>query len=88
MGRGEVDRIFADMKYRVLRKIDNEELASLGDPGASELSADAAEDFAGALVKVHLPEERQRICSLIEVFPGERRRWLRALVRDFARKGT
>ena len=29
MGRGEVDRVFADMKYRVLRKIDTDELLSL-----------------------------------------------------------
>jgi hypothetical protein len=49
MSRGEVDRIFADMKYRVLRRIDSEELASLGDPDASEVNADAAEEFAGAI---------------------------------------
>lgn len=71
MGRGEVDRFFADMKYRVLRKIDTEELASIGDANASEVNADAAEDFAGALVKVHLPEERQRISKLLQVFPVE-----------------
>jgi hypothetical protein len=45
-------------------------LAAVGDPDSSEVNADAAEDFAGALVKVHLPEERQRICDLLQVFPG------------------
>jgi superfamily II DNA or RNA helicase len=80
MGRGEVDRIFAEMKYRVLRKIDNEELAAIGDPDASELNADAAEDVAGALVKAHLPEERQRIRSLLEVFPSERETKLEKLL--------
>lgn len=72
MGRGEVDRHFADLKYRVLRKIDDEELASIGDPDASEVNADAAEEFAGALVKIHLPEERQRIRDLLEAFPAVR----------------
>ncbi len=80
MGRGEVDRIFADMKYRVLLKIDNEELASIGDPDASEMNADAAEHFAGALVKVHLPEERQRIRDLLQVFPIERETKLEKLL--------
>jgi SNF2 family DNA or RNA helicase len=70
MGRGEADRLFADLKYRVLRKIDDDELAVIGDPDSSEANADAAEDFAGALVKVHLPEERQRIRDLLQVFPG------------------
>ncbi len=72
MGRGEVDRLFADLKYRVLRKIDEGELASIGDPDASEVNADSGEDFAGALVKVHLPEERQRIRDLLRVFPTTR----------------
>jgi SNF2-related domain/Helicase conserved C-terminal domain len=72
MGRGEADRAFADLKYRVLRKIDDNELASVGDPDVSEVNADAAEDFAGALVKVHLPEERQRIRDLLQAFPGVR----------------
>jgi SNF2-related domain/Helicase conserved C-terminal domain len=72
MGRGEADRVFADLKYRVLRKIDDDELASVGDPDASEVNADSAEDFAGALVKVHLPEERQRIRDLLQAFPGVR----------------
>jgi superfamily II DNA or RNA helicase len=80
MGRGEVDRVFADMKYRVLRKIDSEELASLGDPDASEVNADTAEEFAGALVKVHLPEERQRIQDLLQVFPMERETKLEKLL--------
>jgi superfamily II DNA or RNA helicase len=81
MGRGEVDRVFADMKYRVLRKIDSEEqLASLSDPDASEVNADTAEEFAGALVKVHLPEERQRIQDLLQVFPMERETKLEKLL--------
>jgi superfamily II DNA or RNA helicase len=80
MGRGEVDRVFADMKYRVLRKIDSDELACIGDPDASETNADAAEEFAGALVKVHLPEERQRIRDLLQVFPIERETKLEKLL--------
>jgi SNF2 family DNA or RNA helicase len=78
--RGEVDRIFADMKYRVLLKIDNEELASVGDPDASEVNADAAEHLAGALVKVHLPEERQRIRDLLQAFPIDRETKLEKLL--------
>ena len=72
MGRGEVDRLFADLKYRVLRKIDDDELAAMGDPNASEVNADTVEEFAGALVKVHLPEERQRIRDLLQAFPTVR----------------
>jgi superfamily II DNA or RNA helicase len=80
MGRGEVDRLFADLKYHVLRKIDKDELASIGDPDASEVNADAAENFAGALVKVHLPEERQRIRDLLQAFPAVRETKIEKLV--------
>jgi SNF2 family DNA or RNA helicase len=80
MGRGEADRVFADLKYRVLRKIGKDELASIGDPDASEVNADAAEDFAGALVKVHLPEERQRIRDLLQAFPTVRETKIEKLV--------
>ena len=72
LARSEVDRILADLKYRLLRRIDADDLASLGDPGASEINADKAEDFAGALVTVHLPEERLRIRELLQSFPRER----------------
>jgi hypothetical protein len=72
IGRAEVDRVFADLKYRVLRKIGDDELASIGDPDASEVNADRAEDAAGALVEVHLPEERQRIRDLLQAFPAPR----------------
>lgn len=72
IGRSEVDRVLADLKYRLLKKLDEEALAMASDPYGSEYSATHAEDVAAAAVNLHLPEERLRIGDLLRIFPAER----------------
>ena len=72
IGRSEVDRVLADLKYRLVKKLDEEALEMASDPYGSEYSAMHAEETASAVVNLHLPEERLRISDLLRVFPPER----------------
>ena len=72
IGRSEVDRVLADLKYRLVKKLDEEALEMASDPYGSEYSAAHAEEAASAVVEMHLPEERMRIGELLAVFPQQR----------------
>ena len=72
IGRSEVDRMLADLKYRLVKKLDEEALELASDPYGSEYSAAHAEEAASAVVDLHLPEERLRIGDLLKVFPQQR----------------
>lgn len=80
MGRSEVDRVLADLKYRLVKKLDEEALEMASDPYASEYSASHAEEAASAVVELHLPEERLRIGDLLNVFPQQRETKLQKLL--------
>ena len=72
IGRTEVDRVMADLKYRLAKKIDEEALEMGADRYGTEVAYARTEDAASAAVKFHLPEERLRIAELLAVFPEER----------------
>jgi ERCC4-related helicase len=72
IGRTEVDRIMADLKYRLAKKLDEEALEMASDPYGSEFASSHMEDAASAAVDIHLPEERLRIADLLAVFPEQR----------------
>jgi superfamily II DNA or RNA helicase len=72
IGRSEVDRVLADLKYRLVKRLDEEALELASDPYSSEYSATYAEDVASAAVETHLPEERLRIGALLKIFPAQR----------------
>ncbi len=72
IGRSEVDRVLADLRYRLVKKLDDEALEMASDPYGSEYSAAHAEEAASAVVELHLPEERLRIGDLLKVFPLQR----------------
>lgn len=72
IGRSGVDRVLADLKYRLVKKLDEEALELATDPYGSEYSAAHAEEAASAVVDLHLPEERLRIGDLLKVFPQQR----------------
>jgi len=72
IGRSEVDRVIADLKYRLVKKLDQEALEMASDPYGSEYSAAHAEEAASAVVELHLPEERLRIGDLLKIFPQQR----------------
>ena len=72
MGRSEVDRILADLKYRLIKKLDDEALEMASDSYGNEYSMAQAEEAASAVVELHLPEERLRIDDLLRIFPHQR----------------
>ena len=72
IGRSEVELVLADLKYRLIKKLDEEALEMAADPYCSEYTATHAEDAASAAVDLHLPEERMRIGDLLRIFPQPR----------------
>ena len=72
ISRSEVDRVMADLKYRLARKLDDEALEMASDPFGSEISSLNMEDVASAAIDIHLPEERLRIADLLSAFPEQR----------------
>lgn len=72
IGRSEVDRALADLKYRLVKRFDLEELELASDPYGSEYASTHAEEIASNLVNLHLPEERNRIRELLASFPRGR----------------
>jgi helicase domain protein len=71
IGRSEADRILADLKYRLVKKLDEEALEMASEPYGNEYSAFHAEDVVAAAVNLHLPEERLRIDDLLRHFPAQ-----------------
>ena len=67
ISRAEVERILADAKVRLLRKL-RDNFDTVAD---SEAEAAGAEDSAAMLVSMALPAERQRIMRLLELIPPE-----------------
>ncbi len=72
IGRGETDRILADMKMRLLRKLRDDDLALASDAGSGEEAAASGEELAATAISVALPEERLRIGDLLARFPEQR----------------
>jgi SNF2 family DNA or RNA helicase len=71
MGTIEVEGILTDLKRRLLKKINEEELAEASDEFSSETATTGSEDAAITAVEMALPEERQRIRALLEKFPKQ-----------------
>lgn len=66
MGRAEADRLLADAKIQLLRKL-GEKVVDTSD--GSEFAAASDEDSAATLVSVALPAERGRIKELLDKLP-------------------
>lgn len=66
LGRAQVDRLLADSRVKLLRKL-GEKLER--DEYDGEFRATADEDSAAMLVSVALPAERQRIRDLLKLIP-------------------
>ena len=67
ISRAETDRLLADHKLHLLRKLGTRIIPELLD---TELTAAGDEESAAALVAVALPEERNRIRALLAQLPG------------------
>ncbi|MFN6333304.1 MAG: DEAD/DEAH box helicase [Planctomyces sp.] len=70
LGNGEIDRILAELKYRLVRKLDEDSLAVAASSHSSEQSTIAGEEMATSAVAVSLPEERSRIATVLAAFPA------------------
>lgn len=80
VSRSEVERILADMKYRLVKKFDEEMLAFGAHTYASEYESMSAEDAAIATVDMYLPEERLRIRELLALRPQQRETKVQKLI--------
>jgi len=67
----DAERILADMKRRLLKKMSDEELAVLSSEYSSETTTTQSEDVAITAVALCLPEERKRIRELLQRFPRQ-----------------
>ena len=76
----EIDRVLNDIKRRLLKKINEEQLAVASDTFSGELETAAAEDAAMDAVAYALPEERFRIKELLGLFPTARETKVEKLV--------
>jgi SNF2 family DNA or RNA helicase len=72
IGRGQVDAILSELRVKLLKKLNEEELELAADAGSGEFAAAGGEDVATMAVSLALPEERLRIRELLRVFPERR----------------
>ena len=70
-GTIEVEGVLTDLKRRLLKKMDEEELAEASSEFSSETATTGSEDAAITAVELALPEERQRIRALLGKFPKQ-----------------
>lgn len=71
IGQIESEGILADLKRRIVKRMDDDELAILSSEFSSETAATACEDSAIVAVELALPEERLRIRNLLTKYPQE-----------------
>ena len=81
MGRGEVDRILADLKLRLIRKLDEDDLAAAASSDSGEAATAEGEELAADAVSLALPEERLRIAALLANFPAQQETKVEKLLR-------
>lgn len=81
VGRSIVDHILADLKLRLLKKLDEDELAAAASSEAGEAVTAAGEELAAEAIGLALPAERQRIAALLAVFPEQQETKIKKLIR-------
>ena len=69
VSRSQVERMLADLKFRVVKRLDAETLALTADPYGTEYASANAEEAAASAVSLALPQERFRIRGLLNVYP-------------------
>jgi superfamily II DNA or RNA helicase len=80
LGQIESERILADFKRQIVKRMDDDELAILSSEFSSETATTACEDSAIVAVELALPEERQRIRDLLTRYPSESETKVRNLI--------
>jgi len=67
----EIDHILSDLKRKLIKKLDEEELLYASTQGASEVAVAGAEDMVINAIEYALPEEKLRIKYLLSKFPSQ-----------------
>lgn len=81
IGRGQVDALLAELRVKLLKRLNEEELALAADAGAGEFAAVYGEEAALMAISMALPEERLRIRELLRIFPEQRETKVEKLLR-------
>lgn len=81
IGKSEADRILADCKLRLVKKLDEDRLAMAAASETSEIFGTEGEEMATMAVDLALPEERLRIVDLLSAFPKSRETKIDKLIR-------
>jgi len=81
VSRSEVNRTLADLKVKLLRKLNADELAMASDSASGERMVAGGEDLVATAVNLALPEERLRIRELLMRFPEGRETKVKKLLR-------
>ncbi|MEO7329177.1 MAG: SNF2-related protein [Minicystis sp.] len=81
IGRGQVDAILAELRVKLLKRLNEEEFELASDAAAGESAAAGGEEMAMMAVSLALPEERLRIRDLLGVFPEGRETKVEKLLR-------
>ena len=81
ISKGQVDAILAMLRVRLLKRMDEDELALASDSVTGEEAAAAGEDAAAMAVSLALPEERHRVRELLQRFPETRETKVEKLLR-------
>ena len=69
LGRSQADKVLTDLKVRVLKKRNEQDLRMAASSFEGERIAAEGEDAAAMAVDMALPEEREKIRKLLERFP-------------------
>lgn len=72
VGNGQADKMLADLKLKLLKRLNEQALSTAANAGSGEAAAASGEDLAAMTVGVALPEERSRIRQLLKDFPAGR----------------
>ena len=72
VSQSQIERMLADLKFRVVKRLDDEKLALTADPYGTEYASANAEEAAASAVSLALPQERFRIRELLDVYPDVR----------------
>ena len=81
VGRIEVDQILSDLKLKLIKKMDEEDLAIAASSESSEVVVAEGENLAATSIAMCLPEERLRIKELLAVYPDEQETKIGKLIR-------
>lgn len=80
-GRGEVERVYAELKLKLIKSLDDDQLAFAASSDSSETVTAEGESLAATSVAMSLPEERLRIAELLAAFPPEQETKIGKLLR-------